>query len=156
MEKVKDAVKEFFTAYLEKKGYKKTPERFAILDEIYSHQGHLDVEDLCDAMVKRNYRVSRATIYNTMELLLDSNLVIKHQFHHDTAHFERAYNVQKHGHLICLRCGKVEEFTDERIGKVVEEMGEKHQFHEHHHLIYVYGWCKSCKLKMKDSIEKSV
>lgn len=147
MEKMKSAVKELFTAYLQEKGHRKTPERFAILDEIYSHSGHFDVESLYAFMKAKNYRVSLATLYNTMELLLDCGLVVRHQFGSHVAQFEKGYNNERHEHLICQACGAVEEFSDARIEDVVGDLEDRFRFSVSHHVLYVYGLCRSCKLK---------
>lgn len=145
-------VRGIFSTHLEQHGFRKTPERFAILEEIYRRSDHFDAEALYIHMKTKNYRVSRATVYNTLELLVTCDLVKKHQFGKNIAHFEKSYGYKQHDHLICLDCGKVLEFCDPRIQQIKSMMGDLLKFKITHHSLNLYGHCDgACERTQKQS-----
>ena len=147
-DKIKDTVKQVLTEYLQKNGHRKTPERYAILDSIYSIKGHFNIETLLQYMEeKEKFRVSRATLYNTIILLIDAGLVIKHQFG-NTSQYERSYNNETHHHMICTSCGKVSEFEDENLKQAVVQSKLK-GFQPTQYSLYIYGLCSKCVSKRK-------
>jgi Fur family ferric uptake transcriptional regulator len=124
------------------------------LDEIYSRTDHFDAEAFYIHMKNQNYRVSRATVYNTLELLVNCDLIKKHQFGKKLAQYEKSHGFKQHDHLICIECRKVLEFCDPRVQQIKDMMGELLKFDITHHSLNLYGECTyQCEHKKNKIVE---
>lgn len=140
-------IKDVFTEYLRIHQHRKTPERYAILERIFSYDGHFNADILYNIM-QENYRVSLATIYNTLDLLLEAKLVIKHQLGGQFAQYEKTFGNNTHHHLVCTSCGKVKEFSDKQIRVAIQTRTFAH-FEMSHYSLYLFGLCSKCKETQK-------
>lgn len=137
-----------FTRYLESNRHRKTPERFAILSRAVSMPEHFGGDDLFSIMEREGYHVSRSTVYNTLDLLCECGILVRHRFGTRAARYEVA--MQNHCHLICLRCGRVDETRSPDFGNVLPLM-DSGGFRPSYYSTSVYGLCSDCLSEEQNS-----
>ncbi len=140
----------FLDEFLAKNHCRKTPERYAILEHINLVEGHFTAEKLYE-MMQSNFRVSLASVYNNLELLLRAGLLIKFQNSSKSAEYERTFNNQVHHHLICSNCGVVKEFTDRNLKTYIGNKKFKY-FTPTHFSVNIYGYCNRCRILLNGII----
>jgi Fur family transcriptional regulator, ferric uptake regulator len=138
IDKLKEVIKQ--------KGLKYTKQREIILETILNSDRHLSAEDL-HQLIQKKYpeeKIGIATVYRAVSFLEDSGLISSISLDKDTKKFETNFK-EHHDHLICIKCGKIVEFTNDKIEKEQEKIAKKEGFRLLDHAMYLYGICKDCK-----------
>ena len=136
---------EIFRDFLKKGKNRITPERFEVLEAALEYEGHFGADDLFILMKNRKSSVSRATVYNTLELLVQCDLLIKRNFGDNLTRYESNFKKQSHDHLICMDCGRIVEFINQKVKKLPDEISEELGFDFESYSFNIFARCKNVK-----------
>ena len=134
-----------FKEALKKEGLKYTPQRTAVLEEIIKDKGHRESEEIYLALKKRGQHVSRATVYRTMDILVNNGFARKMNLGDGRARYESKVNSPHHDHLVCMDCGLIVEFMDQKIEDLQDEIAIQYEFQLKRHIHQLFGLCKKCQ-----------
>ncbi|MGQ3686016.1 MAG: Fur family transcriptional regulator [Candidatus Loosdrechtia sp.] len=141
---VLESEEEIFKKYLALRKLKFTPERQAILNRVFANHKHFEVDELLVDLRNNDMRISKATIYRTLALLVKSGLLREVIFGERHAHYEHIYGHEHHDHLVCNSCGKIIEFSEPRIEKLQNEVCKNKKFKPESHRLQIQGLCEDC------------
>lgn len=141
-------MRDMFTVYLTEKKLRKTEERYKIFEYICTFPGHFDMGMLSLKLKENNFHVSRATLYNTLEVLVDAGLIVRHQVMTQSVQYELRILADTHIHLVCTKCGTIRELSNIVLQKNVYGL-KISRFTPEFYCLYVYGLCSKCKFKMQ-------
>lgn len=142
--------RDIFSDYLARHHKRRTPERFAILDCAMRSTDHFTIDAFHSTLENEGFHVSVATIYSTLELLVDCGLVRRHRFGSDSARYERTAGIANHLHLVCTRCGKVKEVRDQKLCEDIS-MRRYSGFSSGYFSLNIYGLCRACQKRDRKS-----
>jgi Fur family transcriptional regulator, ferric uptake regulator len=138
------AERQQFRDYLRSHGHRVTSERLEVFEEIYAQHGHVDAERLLDSLRRRGAKVSRATVYRNLELMVACGLVRKSRLGSGGHVYEHLHAGQEHDHLVCGGCGRVVEFVSPGITALQAEICRAHGFVPGRHTLQIQGLCNRC------------
>ena len=152
-DKSKTIARATLTQHIHAKKLRRTPERYAILDKVFDIAEHFSIETLYSALEEDGFHVSKATLYNSIQLFVDCGLLRKHQFNGKSAQYERVTGVGNHHHLICTQCGRIKEVKDVALVNMLNSRRYP-AFHTAYFALYVYGVCSRCQRENKKQTKK--
>lgn len=140
---------ELFSTFLKDRGLSFTRQRKLVLDQVFRNHSHFEAEEIVALLRKRDLRVSRATVYRTLTLLEDCDLIRKVDIGHDHSHYEHVLGHEHHEHLYCDKCGKLLEVYDPILEERIKNIAESNKFTITSHTVQIFGICKDCNRKRK-------
>jgi len=138
---------EEFRRYLREHGLPVTAQREQVAEAVLDSRGHLSVEEIEQQLRERGLHIGKATVYRTLDILSKSGMITERDFGEGFRRYERVPGHPHHEHLICTRCGKVIEFTNDRLERLKALVAEEYGFQHHHHRLDIYGVCRECQLQ---------
>jgi Fur family ferric uptake transcriptional regulator len=144
-----DKASKILEDYIILKKLRRTPERNYLLKLIYQRNDHFGADDLFLTVDKERFNISKATVYNSLELFLECGIIKKHYLNNNTSIYEKAYGFKQHDHFICQDCKKIIEFCDPRLYQIKKSLEEVLKVEINSHQLYLYGNCKDKKCKGK-------
>lgn len=143
--RVQKLAEERFESFLTGHGLKLTPERRAILREFYGIHEHIEADELLFHLRRNKVRVSRATIYRTLDLLVQAGLARRIRLGKDHSHYEHILGREAHEHMICLGCDRIIEWLDPDLSQLVFRNCDRQDFSPARHSLQVFGYCRKCR-----------
>lgn len=139
------AEKETFTEFLKSNKLRVTQERFILFEEIMKGSGHFDADELYTQIRSKGLKTSRATVYNTLDILVECGLISKYRFGDSHSRYEKAFGRPRHDHLICLKCGEIIEVMNPELERMQEEICRKNDFTYQSSTLQIFGHCSACQ-----------
>ena len=130
---------------LKNEGLRYTSQRQIVWDEICKTDDHRDAEDIYFKIKTSGKKVSRATVYRTIDVLVKNNLVRKLELGDGRNRYENKLDSSHHDHIVCIQCGRIDEFMDENIEKLQDKIAKKYHFKIVRHIHQLFGLCKDCR-----------
>ena len=130
---------------LQNEGLRYTSQRQIVWDEICKTDDHRDAEEIYFKIKQGGHKVSRATVYRTIDVLVKNNLVRKLELGDGRNRYENKLDSSHHDHIVCIQCGRIDEFMDENIEKLQDEIAKKYHFKIVRHIHQLFGICKDCR-----------
>jgi Fur family ferric uptake transcriptional regulator len=135
----------FLTHYLKKEGKKNSGKRNLIINSFLTDDRHYSVEELYQKVKRQNPKISLSTVYRTLKLLANCGLAHERRFDERNIRFEPVHQEEHHDHLVCLKCGRIFEFTNQKIEKLQDEVAKRYKFNVIRHKLEIYGYCPRCQ-----------